>query len=84
MDTRRLIDANQLMAEIKTLPMMSNWGEAFMPDLIKRQPIVDAVEIVRCKDCRYNRDDSVFHSCKRNVTHYPNNPEFFCAYGKGK
>lgn len=42
----RLIDADQLMAEMKTLPMMSNWGEAFMPELVQRQPTVDAVEVV--------------------------------------
>lgn len=84
MDDKRLIDANRLMAELKTLPIMSNWGEAFIPDLVQRQPTVDAVEIVRCKDCKYNREGSAFHSCKRNVAHYPNNPEFFCAYGKRK
>lgn len=84
METKRLIDANRLMDEMKSLPMMSNWGEAFMPDLVKRQPTVDAVEIVRCKDCKYNREDSTFYSCKKNVMHYPNDPEYFCAYGKGK
>lgn len=84
METKRLIDANRLMDEMKSLPMMSNWGEAFMPDLVKRQPTVDAVEIVRCKDCRYNREGSTFYSCKKNVMHYPNDPEYFCAYGKRK
>ena len=34
----RLIDADRLKDELKTLPMMSNWGEAFIPSLIDEQP----------------------------------------------
>lgn len=49
----RPIDADKLLTEIKTLPIMSNWGEAFLPQLVQEQPTVDAVEVVRCKDCRY-------------------------------
>lgn len=52
--------------------------------VIETCPTVDAVEIVRCKDCKYNREDSTFYSCKKNVVHYPNDPEYFCAYGKRK
>lgn len=84
MDDKRLIDANQLMVEMKALPMMSNWGEVFIPELVESQPTVDAVEIVRCKDCKHHRDDSTFYSCKRNVLHYPDDPEYFCAYGDRK
>ena len=34
----RLIDADRLRDELKTPPMMSNWGEAFIPSLINKQP----------------------------------------------
>ena len=34
----RLIDADKLKDELKTLPIMSNWGEAFIPSLIDTQP----------------------------------------------
>ena len=34
----RLIDADKLKDELKTLPIMSNWGEAFIPSLIDAQP----------------------------------------------
>lgn len=34
----RLIDADRLKDELITLPMMSNWGEAFIPSLINKQP----------------------------------------------
>lgn len=53
----RLIDADKLLAEIKTLPIMSNWGESFFPQLVQGQPTIDAVEVVRCKDCVYWDDD---------------------------
>lgn len=57
----RLIDANRLLEEIKTLPIMSNWGETFFPRLVQDQPTVDAEPVVRCKDCehgeRYERKD---------------------------
>lgn len=36
----RPIDADKLMEELKTLPMMSNWGEAFVSELIQRQPTI--------------------------------------------
>ena len=43
----RLIDADKLKDELKTLLIMSNWGEAFMPILIDKQPTAyDIDEIV--------------------------------------
>lgn len=43
----RLIDADKLKDELKTLPIMSNWGEVFMPILIDKQPTAhDIDEIV--------------------------------------
>lgn len=43
----RLIDADKLKQELKTLPIMSNWGESFMPMLINEQPTVEAAPVVR-------------------------------------
>lgn len=42
----RLVDADKLKQELKKLPIMSNWGEAFMPILIDEQPTVEAVPVV--------------------------------------
>ena len=45
----RLIDADRLRDELKTLPMMSNWGEAFVPSLINKQPTAyDIDKVVGC------------------------------------
>ena len=37
----RLIDAHKLKGDLVKLPMMSNWGEAFMQCLIDEQPTID-------------------------------------------
>ena len=37
----RLIDADTLKGDMSKLPIMSNWGEAFMPTLIDEQPTID-------------------------------------------
>ena len=45
----RLIDADRLKDELITLPMMSNWGEAFIPSLINKQPTAyDIDKVVGC------------------------------------
>ena len=49
----RLVDLDVLKAQLNKLPMMSNWGEAFIPQLIDEQPTIDAVPVVRCQECRY-------------------------------
>lgn len=40
----RLIDADRLLEELKTLPVMSNWGEQFMPELVQRQPTISTTD----------------------------------------
>ena len=47
----RLGDLDALKAQLKKLPMMSNWGEAFIPRLIDEQPTISAVPVVRCREC---------------------------------
>ena len=41
MAEQRLIDSNKLKVDLSKLPVMSNWGEAFMPTLIDDQPTID-------------------------------------------
>lgn len=42
----RLIDDDRLRNELKTLPVMSNWGEVFIPSLIDDQPTAYDVDKV--------------------------------------
>ena len=77
----RLGDLDALKAQLNKLPMMSNWGEAFMPLLIDEQPTIDAVPVVRCRECTsYNRPRlgwCDFHMDREN-------PDDFCSYGQRK
>lgn len=51
---------------------------------IEQAPTVDAVPVVRCRECRFDipRDDGSF-GCYRNFMDY-HNPEDFCSYGERK
>ena len=88
----KLIDSDELKRQLKKLPMMSNWGEAFMPLLIDEQPTIDAVPLVRCRECE-NYDENGdcisldlrigIHSDTINYDFSPD-PDFYCAYGRRK
>ena len=89
----RLGDLDALKAQLNKLPMMSNWGEAFIPRLIDEQPTIDAVPVVRCRECKFYREfrtkryNQPMRLCYRMGKHdmeYPVKPEDFCSYGQRK
>ena len=51
-------------------------------DLINNQPTVDAVPVVRCKDCKYHDEGKHYIYCCAIKTKCPNDSEFFCKYGE--
>ena len=51
-------------------------------DLINNQPTVDAVPVVRCKDCKYNDEGENYIYCWTLKMKCPNDSEFFCKYGE--
>ncbi len=61
--------------------------ESIFPKEIKESPAVDAVEIIRCKDCkyycrmRYALDDDTY-TCRFRRGRV--NPNDFCSYGERK
>lgn len=46
-------------------------------------PTVDAVPVVRCKDCKHHYDCGV-HFCDRLGMDCPDDSDFFCSYGERK
>ena len=50
-------------------------------DLINNQPTVDAVLVIRCKDCKYHNEGEYFDYCCVLKTKCPDDAEFFCKYG---
>ena len=83
----RLIDADALIPMIKNatidsvigiFPILIGFND--IVQVIDEQPIVDAVPVVRCKDCKHWVSN--WEGCRRNpsVEHW--REEDFCNYGE--
>ena len=63
------------------------WDEAVLVSDIKNAPTVDAVPVVRCKDCKHWHKDTVFcgympyGEASERVNWYADD---FCSYGERK
>ena len=90
----RLIDADALIGKFNEKVDMAEClvnertAERFatfcaLADAVEEMPTVDAVPVVRCKDCEYSYDDISGMCCSHGVCvdcEVP--PNFYCAYGK--
>ena len=75
----RLIDADVLKEKINT----AFWSE--IEKIIDSAPTIDAVEVVRCKDCKhchYEQEDDIYHCHK--LFHRFYDTEHYCSYGERK
>ena len=86
---KRLIDANALKREFSTIADRSNLDYIFIDvisDAIEDAPTVDAVEVVRCKDCKHYHWEQ--EPCHGKIIRYCDVlsrevwKEFFCSYGE--
>lgn len=91
----RLIDADALMKKCNCERNCfdcdfytdgDSWcqGEVFGIKIMQ-MPTIDAVEVVRCKDCEYSCDEISYLYCSHGVCdgcEVP--PNFYCAEGKRK
>ena len=86
----RLIDADVLSERLKNL---DDWcrdlrkpGIEQARSIVHEAPTVDAVPVVRCKDCVYyeNEKHSISRNCIRNGRLTPMLPADYCSYGKRK
>ena len=89
----RLIDADALVAKLKT-----QYGEELgwqcivnMSDvgmMVEDAPTVDAVEVVRCKDCKWYapNNDGFWYGCTFDTRNKDDEPKSndFCSYGEKK
>ena len=81
----RLIDGDTLWEKLDDEPWYDNADrdEIALP-IVAAAPTVDAVEVVRCKDCKYLVDAVVnangFLICDINDMEIK--PEDFCSYGE--
>ena len=89
---KRLIDADKLENYIRTNAKVEHddtqydigrvHGLINAAGLIHFAPTVDAVEVVRCKDCLYNENGCCTRSELYDDTRY--RPDYFCADGERK
>lgn len=88
-EKRRLIDANALIEDVKAAEANAGMGSIVGSTIIryvKRCDTVDAVEVVRCKDCKHYEDHrrKVYENCVRDGRQRPMLPNDFCSYGERK
>ena len=81
---KRLIDANALISYIDECSQESRFRVyyGYAKSFIDDAPTVDAVPVVRCRDCKYHEDTHVTgfeHCCLYGLTMRYND---FCSYGK--
>lgn len=57
MSEMRLIDANALMKNIGKIPQLRGITYGRMKKAVEETPAVDAVPVVRCKDCKFRGFD---------------------------
>ena len=87
----RFIDANALLRHKRKMSGADFggefWDEAVLASDIKNAPTVDAVPVVRCKDCKHWHKDTVFcgympyGEASERVNWYADD---FCSYGERK
>ena len=82
----RLIDANKLLQEIE-FDYDLDYGETLIDprdfaDAVCDSPTVDAVPVVRCKECKHMRRDNVGVFCKVWNGYNGFGEDGFCSYGE--
>ena len=78
----RLIDADKFILALMDAAL-SSVDEDTILDLVDSVPTVDAVPVVRCKDCKHHYDCGV-HFCDRLGMDCPDDSDFSCSYGDRK
>ena len=82
----RLIDADKLyMCFLDKIFTKKDWAYYEIEEVIYSAPTVDAVEVVRCKDCRHrdpedNKCDS--GALERAGCIFPVQDDYFCSFGE--
>ena len=85
---KRLIDANAFLKYILTAGIgktIIEYSESDIAYMIRKRPTVDAVEVVRCRECKHC-DPENYHCDHPMGTAAPlkRKPDDFCSYGERK
>jgi hypothetical protein len=88
----RYIDADALLSKGQFVVRMNDYGEYFVTvEEINKMPTVDAVPVVRCRECKWAEVDAWWTYCKlghkedtTNSIIYTCTHDFYCADGERK
>ena len=85
----RLIDADAFLKDVLTAGIgktIIEYSESDIGYMIRKRTTVDAVEVVRCKDCLHQTERYGHMECIHGVSYRNtwNKPDFFCSYGERK
>ena len=83
----RLIDADALHEFVeKEFRNDTPYEWAWALTVVDHAPTIDAVEVVRCKECRMYEENptAVTHLCRRELNYLYAKPDGFCSYGERK
>lgn len=82
----RLIDADALTERTEAIEdvFVTNWTTEKVQRLIHDAPTIDAVPVIRCKDCEHCLDRKTYLRCVRNGFNngYEVEPTDFCSHGE--
>lgn len=80
----KIITGEKTVEIRKTRPKMETPFRCYIrvQMLLDDAPTVDAVPIVRCRECKYNIGHGEADYCIRMDIFFRCHPEFFCGYGK--
>lgn len=85
----RLIDADKLKNakfNDSSVPFKRGWNDA-IDTIVDNAPTVDAVEVVRCKDCKYSKHLKQYpkvNTWKCTLTDVVYRADDYCSYGERK
>ena len=88
-DTKKnILDQVELAKSLIPIPEFIELAESLSEDWCKQidmMPTVDAVKVVRCKDCKHSIEDKLFGSlwCQHPTEkHCERNADFYCGSGE--
>ena len=84
----RLIDADAFLKDILTAGIgktIIEYSESNIGYMIRKRPTIDAVPVVRCRECKWwQEDDDVGHCDNPDGLDNYAKPDDFCSYGERK
>ena len=77
------IDREELLKNMAEKIRQFDCGYQSVFELIQNAPSVDAVEVVRCKDCKHRYESTTYnHDRCRRLIMPVSNGDFFCKWGE--